>query len=66
MDDRERLKIILRRLAEENEYDLEEYDRWIALAEKAGSVEAAGLIRTAKESMEGAGRSLRAAWEVLA
>jgi predicted component of type VI protein secretion system len=66
MDDKERLRIVLRHLIEHNEGHSEDYRRWVDLARGAGLDEAAGLIEEAIDHMERAGEALRKTLDLIA
>jgi hypothetical protein len=61
MEDRERLRIVLRHLIEHNEGHLEDHKRWIELAKSAGQDEVARLIGEANGCTEKAGNLLKEA-----
>ncbi len=65
MEDRERLKIVLKHLIEHNQGHLEDYTRWIELARGAGLGEVADLLAEAKEHVERAGSVLNRAIEAI-
>ena len=47
MEDKERLRVVLKHLIEHNEGHAEDYKRWIDLAKNAGMDTVAGLIQEA-------------------
>lgn len=65
MEDRERLRIVLRHLIEHNEGHLEDHKRWIELAKSDGKEEVARLIGEANSCTEKAGNLLREALKLL-
>jgi hypothetical protein len=65
MDDKERLRIVLKHLIEHNEGHAEDYTRWIELAEKNGVTRVAELITEANKQMGKASEALKAALDHL-
>jgi hypothetical protein len=65
MEDRERLRIVLRHLIEHNEGHLEDHKRWIELARSNGQEEVARLIGEANSCTEKAGNLLKEALGLL-
>jgi hypothetical protein len=65
MEDRERLRIVLRHLIEHNEGHLEDHKRWIELAKSNGQDEVARLIGEANGCAEKAGSLLNEALRLL-
>jgi len=65
MDDKERLRIVLKHLIEHNEGHKEDYKRWIELARQNGLNDVASLIEEAGSYMEKAGSALDHALEHL-
>lgn len=65
MEDRERLRIVLRHLIEHNEGHLDDHKRWIELARGSGQDEVARLIGEANSCTEKAGNLLREALRLL-
>jgi len=65
MEDKERLRIVLRHLIEHNEGHLEDHKRWIELARSNGRDEVARLIGEANDCTEQAGNLLREALRLL-
>ena len=65
MDDKERLKIVLKHLLEHNDGHLEDYRRWIELAEKNGLDLVAQSLKEAHEHVEKAGIALRTALNLM-
>ena len=61
MEDRERLRIVLRHLVEHNEGHIEDYRRWIEMAETNGLDEVAALLKEANDHIEKAGAGLKKA-----
>ncbi len=61
MDDKERLRIVLKHLVEHNEGHVEDYRRWVDLAKSAGLDNVAELIQQANEHIEKAGEALKTA-----
>lgn len=61
MEDRNRLRIVLRHLIEHNEGHLEDHKRWIELARNSGQEEIARLIGEANSCTEKAGGLLKEA-----
>ncbi|MGD0229061.1 MAG: hypothetical protein ABSC19_01725 [Syntrophorhabdales bacterium] len=65
MEDKERLRIVLKHLIEHNEGHMEDYKRWIDLAKDAGLNEAAGLIEEASDQAERASAALKKALDLI-
>jgi hypothetical protein len=65
MEDRERLRIVLRHLIEHNEGHLEDHKRWVELARNNGEDEIARLIGEANSCTEKAGNLLKEALQLL-
>jgi hypothetical protein len=65
MEDRERLRIVLRHLIEHNEGHVEDYTRWIELAQTSGLDAVAVLIEEANEHSRKAGAALKKAVELI-
>ena len=65
MEDKERLKIVLKHLIEHNEGHSEDYKRWVDLAQGAGLNDVAALIEEANGHAEKAGSALRKALELI-
>ena len=63
MDDKERLKIVLRHLIEHNEGHMEDYARWIDLAKNNNLSRIAELIAEASKQMKKASEALKSALE---
>jgi DNA-binding ferritin-like protein len=61
MDDKERLRIVLKHLIEHNEGHIEDYKRWVELAKNAGLDNVAELIEQANSHVEKAGAALKTA-----
>ncbi len=64
MEDRERLRVVLKHLIEHNEGHAEDYKRWIELAKNAGMDTVAGLIREANDHAEKASVALKKALDL--
>ncbi len=64
MEDRERLRVVLKHLIEHNEGHAEDYKRWIDLAKNAGMDTVAGLIGEANDHAEKASGALRKALDL--
>ncbi len=64
MDDKERLRIVLKHLIEHNEGHVEDYKRWVELARSAGLGDVAELIEQANNYVEKAGAALKTAAEL--
>jgi hypothetical protein len=64
MEDRERLRVVLKHLIEHNEGHAEDYKRWIELAQNAGMDTVAGLIREANDHAEKASGALKKALDL--
>jgi len=58
MEEKERLRIVLKHLIEHNEGHAEDYKRWVGLARTSGMEEVAGLIAQAGEHVEKASSAL--------
>ena len=56
MEDKERLRIVLKHLIEHNEGHAEDYKRWVELAGSSGTEEAARLISEAGGPRRESGR----------
>jgi DNA-binding ferritin-like protein len=65
MEDRERLRVVLKHLIEHNEGHAEDYKRWIDLAQNAGMNTVAGLIREANDHAEKASGALKKALDLI-
>lgn len=65
MEDKERLRIVLRHLIEHNDGHLEDHKRWIELARSSGQDEIARLIGEANGCTEKAGNLLKEALRLL-
>ena len=65
MEDRERLRIVLRHLIEHNDGHLEDHKRWVELARNSGHEEVARLIEQANSRTEEAGNLLKEALGLL-
>jgi hypothetical protein len=65
MEDRERLKIVLRHLIEHNEGHSEDYRRWVEMAETNGLDPVAQLLKEANEHVEKTGAALKKALELI-
>ena len=65
MDDKERLKIVLKHLIEHNEGHKEDYKRWIELAKTNGLEHVAALISDAGTYMDKASDALTKALDLL-
>ena len=65
MEDKERLRIVLKHLIEHNEGHAEDYKRWVELAGSSGTEEAARLIAEAGDHVERAGAALKKALELI-
>ena len=65
MDDKERLRIVLKHLIEHNEGHAEDYARWIELAKKTGMDHVAELITEASKQMGKASEALKRALDHL-
>ena len=65
MEDKERLRIVLKHLIEHNEGHLEDHKRWIELARNNGQEEVARLIDEANGCTEKAGNLLKQALQLL-
>ncbi len=65
MDDKERLRIVLKHLIEHNEGHVEDYKRWVELAKSAGLDNVAELIEQANNAIEKAGNALKTAAELV-
>lgn len=65
MEDRERLRIVLRHLIEHNEGHLEDHKRWVELASNCGQEEVARLIEEANSCTDKAGKLLKEALSLL-
>jgi hypothetical protein len=63
MDDKERLRIVLKHLIEHNEGHAEDYARWIELAKNNNLSRVAGLIAEASKQMNKASEALKSALE---
>ena len=61
MEEKERLRIVLKHLIEHNEGHAEDYKRWVELAVASGMDEAARLIKAAGDHVEKAGAALQKA-----
>ena len=61
MDDKERLKIVLKHLIEHNEGHAEDYARWIELAKNNNLSRIAELIAEASKQMNKASEALKSA-----
>ena len=65
MDDKERLRIVLKHLIEHNEGHAEDYARWIELAKKNDMSHVAELIAEANKQMSKASETLKTALDHL-
>jgi hypothetical protein len=65
MEDRERLRIVLRHLIEHNAGHLEDHRRWVELARNSGQGEVARLIDEANSCTEKASNLLEEALSLL-
>ena len=65
MEEKDRLRVVLMRLLEENRHSLEEYEHWIDAAEKAGLGDVRDLIGEAEKSTRSAARAMSAALELI-
>jgi hypothetical protein len=65
MEDKERLRIVLKHLIEHNEGHAEDYKRWVELAAASGLDEAARLITEAGDHVEKASAALKKALDVI-
>jgi hypothetical protein len=65
MEDKERLRVVLKHLIEHNEGHTEDYKRWVDLAQNAGMNTVAGLIREANDHAEKAGGALKKALDLI-
>jgi hypothetical protein len=65
VEDKERLRIVLKHLIEHNEGHAEDYKRWVELAGAAGMDEAARLITEAGDHVEKASAALKKALDVV-
>lgn len=65
MDDKERIRIVLKHLIEHNEGHKEDYKRWVELARQNGLNDVASLIEEAGSYMEKTGSALDHALEHL-
>jgi hypothetical protein len=65
MDDKERLRIVLKHLIEHNEGHGEDYARWIELAKKNDMTHVVELITEANKQMGKASEALKAALDHL-
>jgi hypothetical protein len=65
MEDKERLRVVLKHLIEHNEGHAEDYRRWVDLAANAGMDSVAGLIREANDCVEKASGALRKALDLI-
>ena len=64
MEDKERLRVVLKHLIEHNEGHAEDYKRWIDLAKNAGMNTVAGLIQEANDHAEKASGALKKALDL--
>lgn len=65
MDDKERLRIVLKHLIEHNEGHIQDYARWIELAKNNRLTRVAELISEANSHMGKSSEALRAALNYL-
>ncbi len=65
MEDKERLKIVLKHLIEHNEGHVEDYKRWIDLARQSGMDGIVSLIEEANGHVEKASAALKQALELI-
>jgi hypothetical protein len=65
MEDKERLRIVVNRLIEENRYSLEEYDGWTDLARKWGLTGVAERLEEAKKAISSGNDALASALEMM-
>ena len=65
MEDKERLRVVLKHLIEHNEGHTEDYKRWIDLAKNAGMESVAGLIQEANDHVEKASGALSKALDLI-
>jgi|WetSurMetagenome_2_1015567.scaffolds.fasta_scaffold1133242_1 hypothetical protein len=65
MENKERLKIVIKHLIEHNHGHHEDYARWIALADETGSHKVADLLKEASYHSEEAGKALDEALKLL-
>ncbi|HEY3277418.1 MAG TPA: hypothetical protein VGJ94_12430 [Syntrophorhabdaceae bacterium] len=63
MENKAQLRIVLKRLMEENRYDLEEYGKWKERAEKAGETAAAESLEKARQCIAEGNKALGKALE---
>ena len=65
MDDKERLRIVLKHLIEHNEGHVEDYKRWVDLAKDNGLDRVAALIEEANGHVQKASTALKNALELI-
>jgi hypothetical protein len=65
MEEKERLRIVLKHLIEHNEGHTEDYKRWVDLARNSEMEKAAKLIEEASDHVEKAGKALKKALDLL-
>lgn len=65
MEDKERLRIVLKHLVEHNEGHVEDYKRWIELAGTSGMNDVAGFIGEANDHVEKASVALKRALDLI-
>ncbi len=65
MEEKDRLRVVLMRLLEEDRYSLEEYGHWMDVAEKAGLGDVRDLIGEAEKSTRSAMRATSAALDLI-
>ncbi len=65
MEDKERLRVVLKHLIEHNEGHAEDYRRWIELAGSAGMSNVAALIGEANDHAAKASEALRKALDLV-
>jgi hypothetical protein len=65
MDDKERLRIVLKHLIEHNEGHTEDYKRWIDLARSSGLDDVARLLEEANDHVEKAGSIFKKALDLV-
>ena len=65
MEEKERLRIVLKHLIEHNEGHTEDYKRWVELARSSDMEKAAKYLEEAGKHVEKAGEALKKALDLL-